>query len=81
MSLPRLKDFRADTIDMACRRCDRQGVYDRKALVKKFGAAIEFVELRRILAIGCDRRGADGCEACFPCLLTANILIEESHER
>lgn len=76
MSLPTLKDFRGEQIDMSCRRCDRHGVYDRKALVKKFGAAIAFVELRRILAVVCDRRGTDGCEAGFPCLLTANILIE-----
>lgn len=76
MSLPTLKDFRGERIDMTCRRCDRHGEYDRKALVKKFGAATPFVELRRILSIGCDRRGTDGCEACFPCLLRAKILME-----
>ncbi|SFB60040.1 hypothetical protein SAMN03159496_05624 [Rhizobium sp. NFR07] len=81
MTLPVLRDYRAETINMSCKRCDRHGVYDRKALVKKLGAAIEFVELRRILAIGCDRRGTDGCEASFPCLLTANILIEAPYER
>jgi len=42
MTLPRLEDFHAEKIDMLCRRCDRHGVYDRKALVKKFGAATEF---------------------------------------
>lgn len=52
MNRPRLKDFRGETIDMDCRRCDRHGVYDRKALMKKFGARIEFVEIRRRLAIG-----------------------------
>ena len=76
MSLPALKDFRGAQIDMICHRCDRHGVYDRNALVKKFGAKTEFVELRRIMAIGCDRRGTDQCEARFPCLLAANILIE-----
>lgn len=25
--------------------------------------------------------GTEGCEACFPCLLTANLLIGERHER
>lgn len=80
MSLPRLKDYHAAKVDMSCNRCDRHGIYDRKAIVEKFVAAIEFVELRRILAIGCDRRGTDDCEACFPCL-TADILIEERHER
>lgn len=77
MTLPRLKDFRAERIDMDCRRCDRYGVYGRKALVKKFGAAMEFVEIRRRLAIGCDRVGSDMCEAHFPCLLQANILIDQ----
>jgi hypothetical protein len=81
MSLPALRDYHAQTIDMSCKRYDRHGIYDRKALIKKFGAAIEFVELRRILAIGCDRRGTDGCEACFPCLLKADISIEVQHER
>lgn len=76
MTRPRLKDYRAEKIDMDCRRCDRYGVYDRKALVKKFGASIEFVEIRRRLAIGCDRRGSDRCEARFPCLLTAGALID-----
>jgi hypothetical protein len=81
MSLPALRDYHAKTIDMLCKRCDRHGIYDRKALIKRFGGAIKFVELRRILAIGCDRRGTDGCEACFPCLLTANISIEVRHEQ
>lgn len=76
MSLPTLCDFRGETIDMVCNRCDRHGLYDRNSLVKKFGAATQFVELRRIMAIGCDRRGTDTCEAGFPCLLAADILIE-----
>jgi hypothetical protein len=74
---PRLKDFRGETIDMDCRRCDRHGVYDRKALVKKFGARIEFVEIRRRMAIGCDLNGTSQCHAIFPCLLAANILIDK----
>lgn len=78
MSLPTLRDFRGEKIDMVCHRCNRYGEYDRKALVKKLGAKTEFVELRRIMAIGCDRRGTDQCEARFPCLLAANILIGES---
>ena len=77
MTLPKLRDFRGETIDMDCRRCDRHGVYDRKALVKKFGARVEFVEIRRRLAIGCDLNGTDRCQANFPCLLRANILIDE----
>jgi hypothetical protein len=78
MSLPRLRDYRGDTIDMACRRCDRFGSYERKALVKKFGAHIEFAEIRRCLSIGCEHAGTDKCEAMFPCLMQASILIEKA---
>jgi hypothetical protein len=81
MTLPTLRDYIGEKIDMACQRCDRHGVYERKALVKKFGASTVFVELRRILAIGCDRRGTDDCEACFPCLLDAKISIEPHSDR
>lgn len=43
MSLPRLKDYRAEKIDVECRRCDRYAVLDRKALVKKYGASCDRV--------------------------------------
>lgn len=78
MTLPRLRDFRGETIDMDCRRCDRHGVYDRKAMVKKFGAKMEFMEIRRRLSIGCELAAKGQCEATFPCLLQANILIERA---
>lgn len=76
MSLPRLKDFRAEKIDVECWRCDRYAVLDRKALVKKYGTSCQFVDLKRALAIGCDRKGADHCEARFPCLLRIGVLID-----
>lgn len=72
---PRLKDCHVEEIDMVCRRYDRYGEYDRKALVKKIGASAEFVEIRPRLAISCDR-DTDQCEARFPCLLKAGVLIE-----
>ena len=61
---------------MSCGRCDSFGEFERKALVKKFGAHIEFAELRRILANGCDHAGTDRCQASFPCLLTAGFSVE-----
>ncbi len=76
MSLPRIKDFKGETIDMACRRCDRHGVFNRNALVKKLGGQTEFAELRRILVLGCDRLGTEGCEAMFPCLLSAALCFD-----
>jgi len=66
MSLPRLKDYRAEKIDVECRRCDRYAVLERKALVKKYGAGCQFVDLKRALAIGCDRRGQISVRRDFP---------------
>ncbi|MND64567.1 hypothetical protein D3C80_559080 [compost metagenome] len=76
MTLPRLKDYRAEKIDMSCSRCGSYGEFERKALIKKFGANTEFAELRRILANGCEHAGTDRCYAAFPCLLNARFLIE-----
>lgn len=76
MSLPRLKDYRAEKIDIECRRCDRYAVLDRKALVKKYGASCQFFDLKRALAVECDRKVADHCEARFPCLLRIGVLID-----
>ncbi|NSY72649.1 hypothetical protein G6L35_23650 [Agrobacterium tumefaciens] len=76
--MPRLRDFRAEKIDMDCRRCDHYGVYERKALVRKLGASIEFVELKHKLAMGCERRLEGKCEARFPCLLKIGLFVERS---
>ena len=73
---PRIRDYRGDKIDMACHRCERYGVYERKSLVKKFGASTQFVNLRRMLALGCDKAGTDKCEAHFPCLLSPGLACE-----
>lgn len=74
--LPRLRDFNGEKIDMACHKCERYGVYERKSLLKKFGASVQFVSLRRVLAIGCASAGTAKCEAHFPCLLSANLQSE-----
>lgn len=46
--------------------------------MKRFGARIEFMEISRRLAIGFDLYGTDRCEATFPWLLQASILIERA---
>lgn len=76
MPLPTLKDYRSETIDMVCTPCARQGVFSHKGLVKKFGADAEFVQIRRVLAMGCEHAGTEKCQARFPCLLKAHILLE-----
>ncbi len=75
--LPRLRDYKGEKIDMACHRCERYGIYERKSLLKKFGASVQFVSLRRVLAIGCDSAGTAKCEAHFPCLLSASLTPEQ----
>lgn len=76
MPLPTLRDYRAETVEMVCTPCARQGVFSHKSLVKKFGADAEFVQIRRVLAMGCEHAGTEKCRARFPCLLQAQILWE-----
>ena len=71
--IPRLRDYRGEKIDMVCHRCERYGIYERKSLLKKFGASAQFVNLRRRLAVGCDKAGTSECEAHFPCLLSTSL--------
>lgn len=82
MSLLTLKDFRAPVITAECRPCDMSIELDRRTLVKQYGASLRFVELRRRLAIGCEKMtcfdGEDRCRTRFPCLLQANLYFEGS---
>ncbi len=77
-----LRDFRAQVITVECRACDMSTELDRSVLVKRYGASTRFVELRRRLAIGCEKvicaDGADRCETRFPCLLRADLYFEGS---
>lgn len=77
-----LRDFRAPVISMECRACDKSAEFERKALVRQFGTGVRFVELRRRLAIGCEKMicadGQDRCETRFPCLLEAKLYFEGS---
>ena len=77
-----LRDFRAPVITVECRACDMTTELDRSALVKRYGATLRFVELRRRIAIGCEKMictdGADRCDTRFPCLLQAGLTFEGS---
>lgn len=59
-----IRQIKALTIEVDCRRCERHGIVERKAIVKLHGAAITLGQLRRRLAIGCDRIGGD-CPSRF----------------
>ncbi|WP_436080517.1 hypothetical protein [Pararhizobium sp. LjRoot235] len=69
-------------ITTECRACDMSVDLDRKALVKQYGASLRFVELRRRLAVGCEKMicadGQDRCQTRFPCLLQTNLYFEGS---
>ena len=75
-----LREFTGSSITAECRTCDKSVELDRKTLVKQYGAGLRFVELRRRLAIGCERMicadGVDRCQTRFPCLLDANLYFE-----
>jgi hypothetical protein len=69
--LETLREFRGSTINVECKPCQRHATFERKALVKQFGATVTFRELRRRLSLGCDRMvdpDGDKCSTRFPCL-------------
>ncbi|MBB4524955.1 hypothetical protein ELI38_27985 (plasmid) [Rhizobium leguminosarum] len=68
---PRLKDHKVPVVELICRVCDRHCAHERKLLVKAFGASVTFAEIRRRMAMGCERMQTphgDKCGAHFPCL-------------
>jgi hypothetical protein len=79
-SLLTLRDFKGTEITVECKPCRQQAELDRKALVKQFGASMRFVDLRRRMAMGCDKMhrsdGQDSCGTGFPCLLEAGKAVE-----
>ncbi|TAU35290.1 hypothetical protein ELH27_36795 [Rhizobium leguminosarum] len=67
----RLKDHKVPVIELICRFCDRHCAHERRLLVKAFGASVSFAEIRRRMAMGCERMQTsegDRCGAHFPCL-------------
>jgi hypothetical protein len=70
-AVPRLKDHKVPVIELICRVCDRHSAHERILLVKAFGASVSFAEIRRRMAMGCERMQTpqgDKCGAHFPCL-------------
>ncbi|MGO7365629.1 hypothetical protein [Rhizobium leguminosarum] len=70
-AIPRLKDHKVPVVEILCRLCDRHCAHERRLLVKAFGASVSFAEIRRRMAMGCERMqtpGGDKCGAHFPCL-------------
>ncbi|MFA1676079.1 hypothetical protein ACDY97_25840 [Rhizobium mongolense] len=68
---PRLKDRKVPVVELICRVCDRHCAHERNLLVKAFGSSVSFAEIRRRMAMGCERMQTpegDKCGAHFPCL-------------
>lgn len=76
--VPTLKDQKIPMIELRCLICCRRGTYERKALVKALGAGASFGQLRRRMAMGCERMQTpqgDKCGAHFPCLGNEQCLM------
>ena len=72
MCLLPLKNYRGETIDMASTI--------EKLWSKSLAPHTEFLEIPRILAVGCDRWGTDQCEPMFPCLLSSSLSFNRGRE-
>ncbi|WP_081525674.1 hypothetical protein [Rhizobium sp. CCGE 510] len=70
-TVPKLRDHRAPMVELTCRSCDRHCSHERKLLVRTFGAGASLAEIRRRMAMGCERMltpEGDRCGAHFPSL-------------
>lgn len=68
---PTLRDIRDAIVVLECTHCDRHDSFERKVLVRQFGASACLGKLRRRWAMGCERMtGPDGdsCHTRFPSL-------------
>ena len=61
-----LRHLRQPLISVECAPCGLRQVFDRKVLVKQYGASVPLDRLRRRMAMGCDRmvftEGVDRCQ-------------------
>lgn len=66
-----LRKVRDPVIHIECKRCNHAESFNRCDIVKRHKASVTFSQLRRVIAMGCDRfSGPDGdtCETRFLCL-------------
>ena len=71
MGAPTIRDFPTDPIEVAYKKCGRNGRYRKAALIEKYGNDIRLPDLLASLAGDCDKRGAlgnQGCGAIYPAL-------------
>ena len=70
-----IRDFPTDPIEIECKRCRRNGRYQKAALIKKYGSDIVLPDLLALISGDCDQRkellGNRGCGAIYPALSRA----------
>jgi hypothetical protein len=80
----RIGDFSGNTIDIECLACAIYATLDKKKLVKRFGSHARFEELRRPLAMGCEKMmgvgGENRCSVRFPSLISAATVATPEEE-
>jgi hypothetical protein len=73
-----LQDVRGKNIVASCRPCGLHDQMDRKAVVKRYGAAIPVMTLRRRIGLGCDLMNSDGSDRCQ---MTISIEVDPKEDR
>ena len=54
-----LAEHPGDRVRLACTKCERRGQYRKATLIERFGADMNMVELRLILAADCPKVAAN----------------------
>lgn len=79
----RLRDYPYQTLEVACRKCERAGRYGIKGLIEKHGPDTTFLELRKVFTSTCSRsndvtRLNEVCGVGFPDLVRWKLGREPS---
>lgn len=60
-----IRKIRGQVIVAECAACGRRDELDRSTIVKRYGASLSLAQLRRRVAMGCERMNAhDGVDRC-----------------
>lgn len=72
-----LRQLRCQVLVVACQACRRSDEMDRRAVVKRHGAAIPIRTLRRRMGLGCEQmNAADGIDRC-QLRISAKVEVKE----
>ena len=71
MGTPIIKDFHTAPIELECKKCGRNGRYQKATLIEIYGDDTVLPDLLPLLADDCEFRnklGNQGCGAIYPAL-------------